>query len=102
MRTCQAGLQPDSFTEERGAFDQSLLLKPNGAQDGIGDRPRVGVTQGKLRLVIGVFQPPLLNKRDGPLEGLAPRDAAQRALSGIRGARINRLRRPQKQEPGHQ
>ena len=102
VRAGQAGLQPDRFTEERGAFDQPVLLKPNGAQHRIGDRPRVRVTQGKPRLLIGLFQPLLLNKRDGPLERLAPRDAAQRALSGITGVRVSRLRRPQKQEPGYQ
>jgi len=102
MRTCEAGLQPDRFAEERGAFDQSLLLKPNGAEHGIGDSPRVGVTQGKLRLLIGFFQPPLLNKRDSPLEGLAPRGAAHRELSSIARVRVSRLRRSYKKEPGYQ
>jgi len=102
VRTCQAGLQPDRFTEERGAFDESLLLKPNSAQHRIGDSARVGVTQRKLRLLIGFFQPSLLNERDSLLKGLAPRDAARCALSGIPGVRVSRLRRPQKEEPGYQ
>ena len=102
MRAYQPGFQSDSFAEECGAFNQLLLVKANGPQYGIGNRSRVGVKQGQPRLLIGFFQPTLLNKRDGRLEGLAPLDTARRGLSTSREARVSRLRRPEKQEAGHQ
>ena len=93
-----AGLQPDRFPEERGAFIESLLRKANGTEHRIGPGTGVWVTERTPRLPVRLFQASLLNKRNGTLEGLAPVNTDGRS----RPARISRYRKPDKQEAEQQ
>ena len=96
MRADEVGFQPDRVPEERGAFSQSLLLKPNGTQDGKGNGSRLRVSESKPRLLICLFQPPLLNQRDCLLQGLG------RGSCRLSPQRLSAAQQQQQDNPGPQ
>ena len=67
----EAGLQPDGFLEQLGAFPEPVLLKADGAQHRTGRGSRLGIGERQLGLLVGFLEPPFLDQDGRPLEGLA-------------------------------
>jgi hypothetical protein len=55
------GIQPNGFLKEMNAFRQSLLLKPNGAKNRARCCAGIRIGEGKLGLLICLFQSAFLN-----------------------------------------
>lgn len=93
MGAYEAGLQLNGFLEEAGAFSQSLLPKPNDAQDGIGGGSCFWIRERQTGLMIGLLQPPLLDQHGSLLEGLS------RCRSGYGTQHLNTAEQQDKDRP---
>ncbi len=70
MGAQQARLQPDRLPEQADAFRKSFLLKTDRTQDRVGYSASSWVGKGKLRLLICLLEPPLLDQCDRFLKSL--------------------------------
>ena len=65
----KAGIQPDGFLEELGAFLEPVLLDADGAEHRTGRGARRGIGERELGLLVGFLEPPFLDEGGRPLQG---------------------------------
>ena len=88
----KAGIEPDGFLEQLGAFVEPVLLNADGAQHRTGRGSRRGIGERELGLLVGFLEPPFLDEGGRPLEGRL-RLGAEAAAGGRRRTGAGRGRR---------
>ena len=86
----QARLQPDRLLEQSGALVEPLLLEPDGAENGTGDGPRLGIGERQPRLLLSFLEPSLLDQHAPPSGAPRGRRLARPSLEHRLDAGANR------------